>query len=348
MFNTLILGAGSIGSAFSIPCLDCKHKVTIVGTHFDYKLINIIKNNNNFHPFLKLKLPKKINILNHSDLNKKIMNKSDLVILAITSQGIEWAADQLKNFVTGKYLPPILMLTKGLSIYKNKYESLADKLERLLIIKGFKSINISVFGGPCLAMGLGNKVHTSIIISNKKIKNAIWLKNILSTNYLHISISDDRIGVEVCAAIKNVYSIIIGASKGLCNEKIHNNLKTNNYLNTAASLIKQSLHEMFLLINFFKGKKESVYGLAGLGDLYVSASGGRNSKIGSYLGNNLKYSTAKKLKMPNETIEGAELIFELGHKIKKDFNVKQFPLLFAIINAILYDKKIIINWNNFK
>ena len=49
------------------------------------------------------------------------------------------------------------------------------------------------------------------------------------------------------------------------------------YLNTASLLISQSLHEMNLFVDFLHGNKKTVYGLAGLGDLYVSAGGGRNS-----------------------------------------------------------------------
>ena len=52
--------------------------------------------------------------------------------------------------------------------------------------------------------------------------------------------------------------------------------------------------------------------------------------------------------MPNETIEGAELIFEIGSKIKKDFNIKIMPLMIGMVDAILYDKELKINWNDFK
>ena len=50
------------------------------------------------------------------------------------------------------------MLTKGLSIYKNQYELLVDKLERLLKEKGTQNVDISAIGGPCLATGLVNRV----------------------------------------------------------------------------------------------------------------------------------------------------------------------------------------------
>ena len=65
-------------------------------------------------------------------------------------------------------------------------------------------------------------------------------------------------------------------------------------LNTSSSLFQKSLVEMKYLTKYFKGKETTTEGLAGVGDLYVSAAGGRNSKMGSYLGKGFTYKTAKK------------------------------------------------------
>jgi len=51
--------------------------------------------------------------------------------------------------------------------------------------------------------------------------------------------------------------------------------------------------------------------------------------------------------MPSVTVEGADLIFEIGKKVKDDFNDKKLPLMIAMINAILEDKKLDIKWENF-
>ena len=171
----------------------------------------------------------------------------------------------------------------------------------------------------------------------------IFSKKMLSTNYYHTTPSSDINGVEVCAAIKNIFSMVIGAAPGLNKTKTKENL----YLNTSAALVKQSVYEMEIFAEFLKGNKETVKGLAGLGDLYVSAAGGRNSKLGSLIGEGIVFSEAKKNKMPNITVEGADLIFEIGNKVKEDFNDKQLPLMIAMINAILEDKKLNIKWENF-
>ena len=69
--------------------------------------------------------------------------------------------------------------------------------------------------------------------------------------------------------------------------------------------------------------------------------------MGSFIGEGIIYSEAKKTKMPNVTIEGAELIFEIGKKVKEDFNKKKLPLMISLIDAILEDKILKINWENF-
>ena len=104
---------------------------------------------------------------------------------------------------------------------------------------------------------------------------------------------------------------------------------------------------MEIFVQFLKGKKETVNGLAGLGDLYVSSAGGRNSKMGALIGDGIVFSKAKKNKMPTVTVEGAELIFEIGKKVKEDFDDKTLPLMIAMINAIIEDKRLEIKWENF-
>ena len=273
-------------------------------------------------------------------MNSILKSEVDLIVLGISSKGIEWVAEQLYKNYKNRVLPNLLMLTKGLSIFENKYELLVEKLERILRSKGIKKTNISAVGGPCLASGLANKVHSSVVIANKDIKVAKIISDLLNTNYYHVTYSDDLIGVEVCAAIKNIFSMAVGASKGLCSNNATNEVKEKNYLNTASALIKQSIYEMEIFTEHLKGKKKTVSGLAGLGDLYVSSAGGRNSKMGSYLGEKMIFSQAKKTKMQKITIEGADLIFEIGKQVKKDFNEKKLPLMIAMIDAILEDKKL--------
>ena len=346
MAKILILGAGAIGTAFSFPCSDKDNLVTIIGTHLDNNFIDQINSKDKTHPILQCIVPKNVRFLKFEKLKEEINNKIDLIVVAVSSKGIEWASVELSKVLKEKI--PILILTKGLAINNNKYEVLVHKMERLLKKNGIKDTNISAAGGPCLAKGLANRVHTSVVFANSDIKIANWIARLVSTDYYHVFTSDDVIGVEICSAIKNIFSMILGASEELCNTTISTQLKEKNYLNTAAALLQQSIYEMIIFTEKQKGKKETVMGLAGIGDLYVSDKGGRNSKMGQYIGQGMTFKEAKKTKMPNDTVEGADLAVEIGPKVKSDFSIETFPLMLSMINTICDEKPLIINWNNFK
>jgi len=347
MSKIAVIGAGAMGTAFAFPCLDNNHDINILGTHLEDDFIDSVLTNKRLHPGLNIQIPEGINIIKFEKFDSILSANIDLIVLGISSKGIEWVADQLHRVYKNKKIPNLLMLTKGLSIHNNDYELLVDKLERILSKKGIKNVNISAVGGPCLATGLANRVHSSVVIANKDISVAKKIANSLNTNYYHTSYSDDLNGVEVSAAIKNIFSMAVGAAKGLCSNNITEEVRNKNYLNTASALIKQSVQEMEIFVEHLNGKKETVKGLAGLGDLYVSSGGGRNSLMGSYIGQGLTFSEAKKNKMSKVTVEGADLAIEIGKKVNEDFDKKKLPLMLGMINAIIEDKKLELNWQYF-
>ena len=309
-----------MGAAFTIPCLDNNHKVTLCEP-YNYELVKKILSKKNFHPALKLNLPKKLVVKKFS---QEILKKRwDLIVIAVSSIGIDLIREKLQQL---KNKCPILVLTKGLKYEKNSKRiiTISEQLN-----KGNKKLNLSVLKGPCLAGELARKTKSSVVIANKNTKIAKSIGKLISTNYYKIEYSKDVRGVEICSAIKNIYSMIIGAGEGL---------------NTSSSIFRKSISEMVYLTKFFKGKEKTVYGLAGLGDLYVSAVGGRNSKIGGYLGKGFTYKKAKKKFMRNDTIEGAELAFEIAPYILKKINNKKIPLMIGLLKAILKNKKLNIKW----
>ena len=189
---------------------------------------------------------------------------------------------------------------------------------------------------------------SEMCIRDRDIETAKSIADMLNTNYYHTSYSNDINGVEVSAAIKNIFSMAVGAAKGLCSNNISEEVREKNYLNTASALIKQSIYEMEIFVEHLKGKKDTVKGLAGLGDLYVSSGGGRNAKMGSYIGDGLTFSEAKKTKMKNITVEGADLAIEIAKKVNQDFDERELPLMIGMINSIVNDKKLILDWESFR
>ena len=316
MKNILIIGGGAMGSAFTIPCIDNKNRVTITEPYSKIFIKNL-SSKNKFHSALKINLSKKLKFRKFSSdlLNEKF----DLIVIALSLSGIDFIGKQLKNL---RVKSPILVLTKGLK-YEKKNKRIWTISEQL--IKNYNASNVSVLKGPCLAKELARKNQTSVVIANKNIKIAKSIGKIISTKYYLTEYSKDVAGIEVSSAIKNIYSMIIGAGQSL---------------NSSSNLFQKSILEMKYLIKYFKGKEETISGLAGVGDLYVSAAGGRNSKMGSYLGKGFTFKSAKKRFMPKDTIEGEQLAREIAPFILKKINKKKIPLMIYLLKAILNNKKL--------
>ena len=319
MKKIIIIGGGAMGSAFTIPCLENNNKVTITEP-YSKKFIKDLSSKGKFHSALKIKLPKKLKFKKFS--KDTLKEKSDLIVIALSLSGIDFIAKELKDL---KIKTPILILTKGLK-YQKKNKKIFTISEQFK--KNYNMSNVSVLKGPCLAKELAKKNQTSIVIANKSIKVAKSIGKIISTKYYITEYSNDVVGVEVCSAIKNIYSMIIGAGQSL---------------NSSSNLFQKSILEMKYLIKHFKGKDETISGLAGVGDLYVSAAGGRNSKMGSYLGRGYTFKNAKKQFMPNDTVEGEQLAREIAPYILRKIEKKKIPLMIDLMNAILKNKKIKIN-----
>ncbi len=342
MKKIIVLGAGAMGSAFTVPCIENNNDVTLIGTHLEDEAIQSINNNNNFHKVLNCNLPKELKIKNFNNFYEEMNKKPDLLVIGVSSKGIEWAGKEIAKNLNQN--TKILLLTKGLTVINGKFETLVEKFKLVLKTNGVINSNISAVAGPCLASGLANKIKSSVVLANENKKIAEEIGKMITTQYYSAEFTDDLIGVEVCGAIKNLYSMIIGASEGISSETADKEIKNKFYLNTAASLMHRSISEMNYFTKVLNGKEETVYGLAGLGDLYVSSVGGRNSKMGKFLGDGYDYLDAKEKFMKNDTVEGAELVFEIGEKILNDFDKKKIPLMISLIESIKNNKKLEINW----
>ncbi len=315
MKKILIVGGGAMGSAFSIPCLENNNQV-IITEPYNKIFIKDLSSKKKFHSSLKLNLPKRLRFKNYT---KNIFKeKFDLIVIALSLPGIDFIGSELKDL---KIKVPILLLTKGL-----KYDKKSKKIVTIpeLLKENYNVSNISVLKGPCLAKNLANKNLTNVVIANKNIKVAQKIGKIISTNYYLSEFSRDVVGIEISSAIKNIYSMIIGAGQNL---------------NTSSGLFQRSIIEMKYLTKFFKGKEATILGLAGVGDLYVSVAGGRNSKMGGYLGKGFTFKNAKKKFMPKETVEGEKLAKEIAPFIFKKINKNKIPLMANLLRSIINNKK---------
>ncbi len=347
MKNIVILGAGVMGTAFSIPLADRGYNVRLVGTHLDTDIIEEI-HQSRVHPRLRSRVPDLVDPFPISGLEQALQG-ADLLILGVNSLGVRWAADVLNPILPPGV--PIMMLTKGLINEENRLHLLPDILRKGLL-PGFRDqVPIMAIGGPSIAGELASRRHTCVVFAGKDPSMLEKMRGMLQNPYYHIWTSTDLVGVEVCVAMKNAYALGVGLALGwLEKEGIADNGSAMH--NPAAAVFAQGLWETAYLVEHLGGSMDSVYSLPGSGDLYVTCQGGRNSRMGRWLGLGMNYQEAKGRYMPGETIEGAEILLEIGPAIealveKGELDGARLPLVRTLAKIVASDASLPIPWEQF-
>ena len=351
MANIVILGAGVMGSAFTTPLADNGHNIRLVGTHLDGDIIEELYDTG-IHPLLKLQLAPEVTPYTYDRLDEA-MHGADLVVLGVSSLGVDWAAD-----VLGSVLPPdfpLLFLTKGLEGRGNALHILPEMLRNALPADRRDNVKLAAVGGPSIAGELGARRHTSVVVSGNDAGLLNQLAGWLRTPYYHVWTNTDLVGVEVCVALKNLYALAVGLVGGLL-EKDNNagNLPMNQagMHNVAAAIFAQGLWETAYLVEQMGGQQRSVFTLPGAGDLYVTCQGGRNSRMGRLLGLGMPYIEAKRKHMPAETVEGTELALAIGPTIERMVYAGKLagdslPLMRHLNAIVCEEARVNIPWKKF-
>jgi glycerol-3-phosphate dehydrogenase (NAD(P)+) len=347
MARILILGAGVMGTALSVPLTDNGHSVNLVGTHLDGDIIAKLQAGYP-HPRLGVQVGESVTPYSYNQLNEAIKGV-DLVVIGVNSHGIEWVAQALSPVLSAEI--PILAVTKGLAGDGEKLSILPDVLCANLPdgIRG--NIQIAAIGGPSIAQELAARRHTCVMFTSTNQALLSHFAELARTSYYHIWTSTDIIGVEVCVALKNVYALAVGLVIGFL-EKAGKAVNEAEMHNLAAAIFAQGMWETAYLVDKMGGKPESVYSLPGSGDLYVTCQGGRNSRMGRLLGLGIPYSQAKAEYMPNDTVEGASLALAIGHTVENliargDLDDIALPLLRTMVDIVCHNAPAIIPWERF-
>ena len=341
----VVLGAGVMGTAFTMPIADNGHEVHLVGTHLDGDIIEEI-HETGVHPRLRSRVSDRVTPHPIAGLAEAIRD-SDLVVLGVNSHGVAWAAQ-----VLGPLLPPrvpVVMLTKGLHGDGDALRVLPEFFRSRL--PNGRATNVMAIGGPCIAGELAARRHSSVVLSGRDPVALRALAQALRGPYYHVWTSTDLTGVEVCVALKNLYALAVGLVIGLLEQE---GIASNgaHMHNLAAAIFAQGLYETAYLVRLMGGRVESVYTLPGAGDLYVTCQGGRNSRMGRLLGLGMSYARAKAEHMPNESVEGAMLAEAIGDTVRAmirtgALDAGQIPLMLRVIDIVCDDAPVNIPWEAF-
>ena len=132
MKKILIIGAGAMGSAFAVPCVDNKNDVTIVGTHLENDLIEKIKSNDQIHPALITKLSSEVKFEKFEKLQTILNQDLDIIVCGVSSIGIEWFVKQISKKPI--LLNDLKLIIQAIIEEKNEFKKIQNKA---LILIGF-------------------------------------------------------------------------------------------------------------------------------------------------------------------------------------------------------------------
>jgi glycerol-3-phosphate dehydrogenase (NAD(P)+) len=186
---------------------------------------------------------------------------------------------------------PELLIHASKGILQESHQRLSEVLDPLL------AVPIGVLSGPTFADEVARNLPTTIVLALPEAiadERAVQLQALLATQRLRVYLSRDIVGVELCGALKNVLAIAAGLVESL--ELGHN---------AKAALMTRGLSEMARLVEQLGGRAETVTGLAGMGDLFLTATGpqSRNRRFGAMVGQGLSPKAAA-ASMGEQIVEG--------------------------------------------
>ncbi|MBE2240378.1 MAG: glycerol-3-phosphate dehydrogenase [Caldilineaceae bacterium] len=347
MATIVVLGAGVMGSAFTMPLADNGHHVRLVGTHLDADIIEEI-HETRVHPRLKSRLRDTVEPYTYDRLGEA-MQGVDLVVVGVNSLGIDWAGEMLRPVLPEGI--PVLFLTKGLAGEGDSLELLPHRLRAHLTPSQQARTPLVAIGGPSIAGELAEGRDTCVVIAGNDAAFLNRLASMVRTPYYHVWPSTDLVGVETCVALKNIYALAVGCVGGLLAKAGKAGNEAVMY-NLAAAIFAQGLWETAYMVDYMGGQRRSVFTLPGAGDLYVTSMGGRNSRMGWHLGQGAPYSVAKRDFMPDDTIEGAQLAQAIGPTVEAlmaqgKLDPAALPLMARMIDIVTHDAPVEFPWDAF-
>ena len=344
MKTITIIGAGMMGSALAFPARENGHEVRLVGTHLDREIIEACKKTNRHPKFVK-DFPDGLAYYQIEELETAI-DGADFIICGVSSFGVEWFKDEILPRLHENV--PVISVTKGLMntedgsllTYPDIWQKKLDELK--------KHIPLNAIGGPCTSYELVAHDQTEVTFCGKDMEILRMIKAAMATDYYHISLTTDVIGVESAVALKNGFALGIALTIGLNQKEF--GLDSELHFNSQAAVFAQAVREMNKLLKM-QGAEDFNNLVLGAGDLYVTVYGGRTRLVGILLGRGLDIDEAK-AELKGVTLESLVVAERVAKAVrvkaengKADLN--DFPLLMHIDEIITQKRPVNIPWESF-
>ncbi|MEA5003613.1 MAG: glycerol-3-phosphate dehydrogenase [Christensenella sp.] len=336
-----VVGAGMMGTAISFPASDNGNEIRLVGTPLDRHIIEHARKTDE-HLTLKRKIPDGFSYFQIEQLDEALKD-ADLLVSGVSSFGVDWFLEEILSVIPETL--PVLMVTKGMQDTEDggliPYPLLyAQKLDRKL--------SLYAVGGPCTSYELTDHDPTQVCFCGGDMETLRKIKSMFETDYYHVSLSTDIVGVECAVAMKNAYALAVTLAVGLSQRT--EGVDGKQHYNSQAALFGQSIREMRKLLALVGGGDDNL--VYGAGDLYVTIFGGRTRYIGTLLGRGLSFEeamaelegvTLESIVIATRTARAVRVLIERGKVRSEDF-----PLLLHVDDIINHKKAVDIPWSSFE
>lgn len=311
-YNVTVLGAGNMGTALAKIIGENGWATKIWNYEGDPEPLDQI---NQFHENKKYLAGVSLseNIVAVKDLKEAVAG-ADVLFFVLPSNFMEGLVKRVAPFITKESI--CVDVSKGLEektlkiIPQVMMENLPKKLRPL----------VASISGPAVAVDMV-RGFAAMNLSSKNIKSLKVVKKVLENKNMKLVATNDMVGVEVGGSLKNVYAVALGICDGL-----------KMPMNTKAAILVSAIKEMGALVKKMGGRAETVFDLAGLGDLIGTglSAASRNRRFGEALAVGLdRESAAKQVGQVVEGINASKLMKILSAKYRL-----QTPLAAAIYRAV--------------
>lgn len=307
-----ILGAGSWGTALAIALAGQFEMVKLWAR--DPKRAVAIQDARENRPYLPgFQLPENVRVV--SDLEIAVSG-CGIVLIVVPSRFLRAVLMQTRMHI--EPLATLISAIKGI-----EEETLFRMSEVIANVMGESVRNrIAVLSGPTFAKEIAAGEPAAVVIASENLSLAEEMQRAFATSSLRFYASSDVAGVEIGAALKNVIAIGAGVCRGL-------GLGSNS----VAALVTRGLAEISRLAVAMGGKQRTLSGLAGLGDLVLTATGdlSRNRFVGVQLGEGRPLrEILSGMSMIAEGVETCRAAYHLGQREKVDIPIvdKMYEVLY--------------------
>ncbi len=289
----MVVGGGSWGTAFSRLLFDHGHEVTLACRDRD-QATAIRETGRNPRYMTSVDLSG----IGATTIAEAPLAEANLVVVAVPSAAFAGVVTALPG------RSPVLSLTKGLD------PATGDRLSTLV-----RDRPVAVLSGPNIAEEIARGLPAAAVIACDNLSLAVQLQLAINSTTFRVYVNDDLVGVELCAAAKNVIALAAGGADGL---DLGDNAK--------AALVARGLAEMGRLADAAGARPETFAGLAGMGDLIVTcwSKSGRNRRAGELIARGATQEEAvRSIGMVVEGLTTAPVLRDLAHRLELELPITE-------------------------